>query len=180
MGSKKTSTKEKSNEKPIDMDKLDTNFKFEVANQPGGENIKRCFACATCSTICPVFEVEDRYDPRKIIRMILLGMKEEVLKSDLIWMCSGCYSCSELCPRDVKITNVMDAIRNIAVREGYIPASLKAAIDQLDKFGRLLEVSEFENTVRLKKEIPELKLTIPEIKKLLKNSGVYKLLEKEA
>ena len=57
MSEKKTSSKEKS----IKMDDLDPNFKFEVANEPGGENIKSCFACATCSTICPVFEVDEQY-----------------------------------------------------------------------------------------------------------------------
>ena len=176
MSGKKDSSKEKS----IKMDDLDPNFKFEVANEPGGENIKRCFACATCSTICPVFEVDERYDPRKIIRMVLLGMKEEVLKSDLIWLCSGCYSCYELCPRDVKITEVMSAIRNIAAREGHMPSAMKASVDQLDKYGRLLEVSEFENTIRSKKGIPELKLALPEIKDLLKQSGVLKVVKKES
>ena len=171
--------KESSKEKPIKMDELDPSFKFEVAKEPGGENIKRCFACATCSTICPVFNVDERYDPRRIIRMVLLGMKEEVLKSDLIWLCSGCYSCYELCPRDVKITDVMSAIRNIASREGFIPHAIKASVDQLDKFGRLLEVSEFENQVRCKKGIPELKLTLPEIKELLKTSGILKVVKKQ-
>ena len=171
-----SSENKSSKEKPITMDKLNPKFKFEVAEEPGGENIKRCFACATCTTICPVFEVQDEYDPRKIIRMVLLGMKEEVLKSKLIWMCSGCYSCYELCPRDVKITSVMDALRNIAVREGYAPEGMKASVDQLEKYGRLLEVSEFENSVRAKKEIPELKLTIPEIKELIKKVGIRKVL----
>ena len=109
--------------------------------------------------------------------MILLGLKEEVLKSDFIWLCSGCYSCYELCPRDVKITHLMTAIRNIAVREGYIPKAMKAGVDLLDKHGRLLEVSEFENTLRMKKGIPELNLTIPEVKKVLKKTKIHEVIE---
>ena len=173
-----TKKKSLSKERPIDMKDLDINFKFEVAKEPGGEHIKRCFACGTCTTICPVFSVNDKYNPRKIIRMILLGLKYEVLKSDFIWLCSGCYSCYELCPRDVKITHLMNAIRNIAVREGHIPKPMEAGVDLLDKFGRLLEVSEFENTLRLKKEIPELNLTIPEVKEVLKKTGIHKLIKK--
>ena len=96
------------------MKDLDTGFKFEVAEEPGGEHIKRCFACGTCTAVCPVFNVNDQYNPRKIIRMILLGLKEEVLKNDFIWLCSGCYSCYELCPRDVKITRLMAAVKNIS------------------------------------------------------------------
>ena len=172
-----TKKKSLSEEKPIDMKNLDTNFKFEVAKEPGGEHIKRCFACGTCTTICPVFSVNDQYNPRKIIRMTLLGLKEEVLNSDFIWFCSGCYSCYELCPRDVKITHLMNAIRNIAVREGHVPKPMEAGVGLLEKFGRLLEVSEFENTLRLKKGIPELNLTIPEVKKVLKKTGIHKVMK---
>jgi len=166
-----------SEEKPIIIDELNPNLKNEVSKVSGGENIKRCFSCGTCSVICPVFAVEERYDPRKIIRMIILGMENEVLQSDLIWLCSGCYSCYELCPRDVKLTNVMGAIRQIAVKQGYIPLSMKASVDQLEKFGRLTEVSEFENTVRQKKDMPELKLKIPEIKELITRLGTRKAIE---
>ena len=70
--------------KPIMMEELDTSFKFKVSEEPGGEHIKSCFACGTCTTTCPVFSVNDQYNPRKIIRMILLGLKEEVLSSDFI------------------------------------------------------------------------------------------------
>ena len=155
------------------MEDLDADFKFEVAEEPGGEHIKRCFACGTCTAVCPVFTVNDQYNPRKIIRMILLGLKEEVLRNDFIWLCSGCYSCYELCPRDVKITRLMAAVKNIAVREGYIPKAMRISVDLLEKFGRLLEVSEFENIVRSKKGMPELNLTIPEVKKVLKKTGIH-------
>ena len=163
---------ETSKEKPILMDELNTDFKYEVSEEPGGENIKHCFACGTCSVSCPVLEVNERYDPRKIIRMVLLGMKDEVLENDLIWLCSGCYTCYELCPRGVKITDVMGALRNIAVREGHVPFATKASVGLLEKFGRLLEVSEFENNEREKKGMPVLDLTIPEIKILLQKSGI--------
>ena len=97
-------------EESVSMDDLDPDFKHMVAKEPGGENIKKCFACGTCAAICPVLSVNDSYNPRRIIRMVLLGMKEEVLSSEFIWLCSGCYSCYERCPRDVKITSLMGAI----------------------------------------------------------------------
>ena len=168
-----------SNEKPILMDELDTNFKYKVSEEPGGKNIKHCFSCGTCSVTCPVFEVNERYDPRKIIRMVILGMKDEILEDDMIWLCSGCYSCYELCPRDVKVTDIMGALRNIAVREGHVPFATKASVGLLEKFGRLLEVSEFENNEREKKGMPVLDLTIPEIKKLLEKSGVRDVVKEE-
>ena len=145
--------KSSSDENAIIIDKQNPNFKNEIAKEHGSEHIRRCFACGTCSVICPVFAVEERYDPRKIIRMVILGMKDEVLNSDLIWLCSGCYSCYELCPRDVKLTNVMSVLRQMAIKEGII----------------------LDDAVRLKKEMPELKLTIPEIKKLIDKLGTRKV-----
>ena len=166
-----------SKKKPIMMEKLDPNFKLEVAKEPGGEHIKSCFACGTCTVICPVYAVNQQYNPRKIIRMILMGLTDEVLKSSFIWLCSGCYSCYELCPRDVKITRVMAAVRNIACKKGFVPDNVIASVGLLEKFGRILEVSEFENTIRGKKGIPELELTISEIKTLLEKSGINEIVK---
>lgn len=110
---------------------LDPNFKFEIAKLPGGENIKKCFACGTCTAGCPVFHVEHEYNPRKIIRMILLGMREQVLSSKIIWLCSQCYTCSANCPQDVDFSHIMMALRNLAVKEGYAPPDLLEKVEQI-------------------------------------------------
>ena len=80
---------------------VDFSFKDEVASQPGGENLKRCFACGSCTLSCPVAEVEASYSPRRIIHMILLGLKEEVLSSTAIWYCLSCFRCQVRCPQEV-------------------------------------------------------------------------------
>ncbi len=121
------------------MDKIilkeqDPNFKNEIASQPGAEQFKRCFTCGTCTAACPVAEVNEDYDPRKIIRMALLGMKEEVLSSDILWMCSRCYTCYALCPQGVKFTDVIGVLRNMAIRQGYVPKDRDKNIRELDKF----------------------------------------------
>ncbi len=110
---------------------LDTNFKYEVAQRPGGENIRKCFACGTCTAGCPVFHVDHEYNPRKIIRMILLGMREQVLKSKTIWLCSQCYTCSANCPQDVDFSHIMLALRDMAVKEGYFPKDLLEKVEQV-------------------------------------------------
>ena len=97
----------------------DPNFKYDVAAHPGGEQIKVCFSCGTCTAGCPVTEVDPRYSPRKIIRQILLGQREAVLSSELIWYCETCYACSAYCPQNVKFGDVMRALREMAVAEGY-------------------------------------------------------------
>ncbi len=101
----------------IKTSELDPNFKYEIAKEPGGENIKRCFNCTGCTVGCPITEIDKSYNPRKIIRKALLGMRKEVLTDDSLWLCASCYLCYERCPQDVKITEVMGAIRAIALRE---------------------------------------------------------------
>jgi len=117
----------------IILSEKDPNFKNEIASQPGAEVFMRCFTCGTCTAACPVAEVHEQYDPRKIIRMALLGMREEVLSSDILWMCSRCYTCHALCPQNVKFTDVIGVLRGMAVREGYAPAERQEKAKELDK-----------------------------------------------
>jgi len=156
----------------IDSKTLDPKFKFLIAAEPGGENIKKCFSCGTCTAGCPVREVTDRYNPRKIIRMALLGMKKEVLSSPFIWLCSSCYTCFERCPQDVRIPELMNAIKNIAVREGHLPPAMKTQIDLLSSFGRLLEITDFENEKRRESGLPGLPGKTEDLKKILKRIGL--------
>jgi heterodisulfide reductase subunit C len=120
----------------IDGQKLDPRFKFDVAEHPGGENIKLCFACGTCTAGCPVAEVDPEFNPRKIIRQVLLGMREEVLKSSVIWRCVQCYSCTAKCPQNVKFREVTKALREMAVAEGHADA---AWLEQVEEVGRLAQ-----------------------------------------
>jgi heterodisulfide reductase subunit C len=120
------------------LNEQDTKFKYEVAQEPGGENIKLCFACGLCTASCPVADIDPRYNPRKIIRMVLLGMRREVLSSDLPWLCTQCYTCQAHCPQNVKFSDVMKALRNMAVREGYVHPSFPEQVKAIDTFSQKL------------------------------------------
>lgn len=69
------------------LNEQDTRFKYEVAEEPGGENIKLCFTCGLCTASCPVADINPEFNPRKIIHMVLLGIRKEVLSSSLPWLC---------------------------------------------------------------------------------------------
>ncbi len=155
---------------------LDPNFKYEIAREPGGEKITNCFQCGTCTATCPVRAIDDRYNPRKILRMALLGMKERVLSSDFIWLCSSCYQCYERCPQDVKITDVMTAIKNIAVKAGYIHPAYPTTAQILSDHGRLYEIGDFDNKLRKKSALPSLKEDGETVKRILNVTGVDGLL----
>lgn len=157
----------------IDSKNFEPTFKFLIALEPGGENIKKCFSCGTCTASCPVREVTDQYNPRRIIRMAILGMKKEVLSSKFIWLCSSCYTCFERCPQNVRIPELMNAIRNIAAREGYLPESIKSQLDLLATSGRLLEITDFENEKRKEFDLPPLQGKIEEVRTILKKLELF-------
>ena len=122
----------------IEAKNLDPQFKYDVAAYPGGENIKLCFSCGTCTAGCPVAGIDDEFNPRKIIRQVLLGMRKEVLCSPVIWRCVQCYSCTAKCPQNVKFRDVMRALREMAAKEGYVKPELLQEVEQLDEFSQKL------------------------------------------
>jgi len=155
--------------------KLDPKFKDEVSKVPGGQNIKRCYQCGTCNVGCPVREIEEKYNPRKIIRMTVLGMKERVLSSDFIWLCSACYTCEERCPQDVRIADVMNALKNLAVNEGFVHSSFAKRAELVCANGRLFPVSQFDNAKRKELGLPEIPPKNEEVQELFKLTGLDKL-----
>ncbi len=155
----------------INLENCDLTFKEELKDIPGGEFLMKCFACGTCSASCPVREVNDKYNPRKIIRMILLGMKEEVLKSDFIWLCSTCYNCTERCPQGVHLTTIMRALKNLAVKKGLIPAGYQAQMEALKKFGKVYEIEDFDNKKREKMGLPSIEKINTDVEKVLTNKA---------
>ena len=139
----------------IVVDDLDPDFRDEVASLPGGENIKKCFACGTCSAGCPVTNIDEEYNCRKIIRQVLFGMREEVLKSPLIWFCIMCYRCYARCPQQVNFTDVMKVLRHLAVRDGHAPADMLASSDEIDRLAQMVRRDMVKNTVEGRKQVVE-------------------------
>lgn len=140
----------------IDMESADLNFKYELATQPGGERIMACFTCRTCTASCPITAVNERFNPLRIIRMAIYGLKKEVLGSDFIWLCSSCYACQERCPQGVSITQIMTVLKNMAVKEGYAPAGIRAQLDLIKTHGRIYPLDDFDNKKRNKMDLPSL------------------------
>jgi heterodisulfide reductase subunit C len=99
---------------------LDPSFPREICSIPNGENLLTCIQCGTCSSTCPLSIYMD-YTPRRIIAMTRAGFKSEVLRTFTIWLCSSCYACTVECPRQIKITDLMYALKQRAIKEGVYP-----------------------------------------------------------
>jgi heterodisulfide reductase subunit C len=156
---------------------FDPKFKYEISHQSGGEHIMKCYQCGTCAGICPIFEVEEEYYPQKIIKMALLGMREEVLSSNSIWLCSTCYGCYEHCPQDVKVTELMCAIQNIATKDGYLAPALEDKIKLLKEHARTLPLDAFDNKKRSKFDLPAIEEKPGDIAKIIEETGIEELVK---
>jgi len=99
---------------------IDYCFYKEISKQPKGEGITKCLSCGTCSSTCQVFSVNPAYNPRKLIQKAILGLKNDVLKSEMIWICARCNSCIEKCPKGIKPGDIIMALRHIALKEGVV------------------------------------------------------------
>lgn len=160
--------------------RLNPKFKHEVAREEGGDSIRFCFQCGKCTATCPVRRLESTYKPRQIIRATLLGLKELVLSSDTIWLCASCFSCTERCPQGVKLTDVMRALRNIAVREGHIHPFYKAQSKMIASFGRIFDDDAFINELRDELGLPQIPIVnTQQVAKILEPTRINELLESE-
>jgi len=94
--------------------KADLQFVQELQSV-GGESLKKCYQCATCSVACPLSPAENPY-PRKEMVWAQWGLKDKLVSDIDIWLCHNCGTCSDLCPRGAKPADLMAAMRNMAYR----------------------------------------------------------------
>ncbi len=158
----------------IDMSKLDPKFREKIKSMPNGEALAACFACSTCTAACPTANMW-KFKPHQLIRMILLGMREEVLSSNEIWLCLTCYECQERCPQKVRVTDIFFDCKNLAAEEGNIPANVLALAKELLTKGQLYTVTaDWEREdMGLEPEVPG--LSVEAIKRILKDTRTKKL-----
>ena len=111
-------TSERRSIKSVD---ADDQFKYKISELPGGESLLRCLQCGSCTSDCPIARFSDTYRPRQIIRMAQFGFKNKVLSSDTLWLCTSCFTCTDHCPQDVKVANIIRVLRNLATQKDHIP-----------------------------------------------------------
>ena len=159
----------------------DPDFTAEFIDS-GIETVKHCFQCGTCSGSCPSGR-RTPYKVRQIVRKCLLGLKEEVITDDALWMCTTCYTCQERCLRSVKIVEIIKKARNIAAHAGYMAKPHKMTGVFVMNTGHGVPINDATKALRVKIGLPEIPPTthaypeaLEEVQKICKITGFDELI----
>lgn len=95
----------------------DNEFRDKIAAL-SEQDIISCYQCGECTAGCPVAYKAD-LTPNQISRMVQLNQDKIALSSSMIWLCVGCETCATRCPRGIELSRVMDALREVSIKEGY-------------------------------------------------------------
>jgi heterodisulfide reductase subunit C len=150
----------------VDLSDSDTRFLRTLERELLAAGLSKCHQCGVCTATCPVREIEERFNPRRIMKLAKLGLKELVLEDEFIWLCSMCFMCEERCPQDVKPPDVMTVLRNIAAGENRIPVNIAKLIEILAENGKIYPLDDFAMELREDDELPEINPESKFIKKI--------------
>jgi len=144
--------KEENKGEYTEVTELDPDFKSEVMKHEDAKGLNACFACGTCTAGCPIHEIFPEYDPRKLAKMVKLGMREEVLTSPYIWYCT-----------------------TWAAKKGNAPNPWIEQTKQIMKTGIVFPTDEELVEKRKSFSLPDLKLDGSKVKKIIKLTGIDKI-----
>lgn len=168
----------------LNLNESDPEFVKEIV-KAGGEDVYACYQCGTCTAGCPA-GWKTGYKVRSILRKSVLGLKNEVISDPVIWNCTTCYICQDRCPRDVKPTEVIKTIRNLAVEGGFMRDPHKNVSHIALKMGHAVPINEQFADLRSALGLDRLppnassnKKAIEELKKIAKRTGFMDLVEFE-
>ncbi|MCC7553790.1 MAG: CoB--CoM heterodisulfide reductase subunit C [Methanobacteriaceae archaeon] len=155
---------------------IDKSFTQEFLDA-GIDTVDHCFQCGTCGGGCPSGK-RTPYKVRQLVRKCLLGLKEEVISDDSLWMCTTCYTCQERCPRSVKIVDIVKKARNIAARAGYMATAHRKTGSFVITTGHGVPINPATKELRKRVGLGELPPTthafpeaLEEVQKICKKTG---------
>ncbi len=88
----------------------------ELIKKISGTNPLKCMKCGKCSATCPAFEEMD-IKPHQFVSYVVNEDIEALVKSKSLWKCLSCMACIERCPRDVQPGKIIDAARQLVIRQ---------------------------------------------------------------
>jgi len=109
----------------------------DIVKEEGGEILKLCYQCGTCTAVCPWNKVRS-FIVRRIMHQGQLGLID--FEGEDIWLCATCNNCVKRCPRGVEIIDVMRALRRAVTELGIakVPDSLRITVKNISAIGNPL------------------------------------------
>jgi heterodisulfide reductase subunit C len=110
-----------------------------------GVKVSACFQCRKCSNGCPVVFAMD-YPPHRMMRMLQMGLRDELLQGNTMWVCATCETCATRCPNDIEIALVMDVLRRLYQKEkkpdrtNTMPLFHESFLQSIRNHGRVFEL----------------------------------------
>lgn len=95
----------------------------------GGETLKKCYQCATCSVVCKVTP-DSRPFPRKEMIYAQWGLKERIVSNPDVWLCHNCNDCTKYCPRGARPGDVLSTVRQKFIEENSFPSVMGRIVTQ--------------------------------------------------
>jgi len=99
----------------ISPQKVHSEFVKKVV-EVSGQNINLCYQCGKCSAGCPMSFAMDLL-PNQILRLVQLGLEEDIANSKTVWLCASCLTCTARCPKGVDLSRVMETLRLLTLRK---------------------------------------------------------------
>jgi heterodisulfide reductase subunit C len=124
----------------------DRNRLLHIVEEKSGVELGTCYQCRKCTVGCPVAGLVNS-PPSEIIRRLHLGAGDELLESDLVWLCLSCGTCYARCPMKIDIAAVIDTLRELAIENGVakpkgaMPQFNKEFLKTVENYGRAYDLS---------------------------------------
>jgi len=129
----------------------------KVRETPGGEYVSVCYSCGTCVSRCLIQQkVDQAYNPRRMIKMVMMDMQEAAFDSPTTWLCSSCDLCYPACPQEIHISGVITAVKEQALASGHISPLKTAQVNTQTcvACGLCVEVCPYEAVHLVEKDVP--------------------------
>jgi len=110
---------------------MDRSFKQQVMK--AAPSVSACFTCGSCTAVCPETLFDPEKDPRRFIRKVNLGLRDEALADEFKDICAIHYRCISRCPQGVQISKIMSAIKQCAIEDGYTYPATLAALEESER-----------------------------------------------
>ncbi|KJS15432.1 MAG: hypothetical protein VR69_13465 [Peptococcaceae bacterium BRH_c4b] len=147
---------------------INPSFRDELGALMKNYDFSQCLACGMCTAGCPYSDVHEDQDPRKFLRKVILGLKDEIWKDPYVWYCTMCERCTVECPMQINVAVVVRTIRGASRTKDNIPGYLQTIAEEHKESGNQMNVGQedYEETLEwiqdeMREELGDPDFTIP-------------------